>query len=175
MFEYDLLDEHRGLMLIANQASWLRLNKVIHDVAEHSPLLVGSAADILCALAYTARKTAQGERAIIESDARQPLAGIRLGAEISWPVLLIYTKVLRESLSYLDHTKWHQAIIYALEAVIEDALQEEFQEGSAEMLGGRSIPNAVEALEAIDELEEVYLALEPRMRKLQLPSLICSA
>src|SRR3546814_8328701 len=52
--------------------------------------------------------------------------GTRYGVQILWPVLLVQHRMLRVSLGYLDHAKRHQAITYALEAVIEEGLREDF-------------------------------------------------
>ena len=52
--------------------------------------------------------------------------GIRYGVRILWPVLLLQHRMLRSSLAYLNHTAKTQAIAYALEAIIEEALLEDF-------------------------------------------------
>src|SRR3546814_12585912 len=52
--------------------------------------------------------------------------GTRYGVQILWPVLLVQHRMLRVSLGYLDHAKRHQAITYALEAVIAAGLREDF-------------------------------------------------
>ena len=41
-------------------------------------------------------------------------------------MLLLQQRLLRASLAYIDHGRRHQAITYALEAVIEDGLKEDF-------------------------------------------------
>ena len=58
-----------------------------------------------------------------------------------WPVLLPQQRMLRESLAWIDHGKKYQAITYALEAVIEEALREDF--GSRE-------PAVTEAWQRLD-------------------------
>jgi len=69
---------------------------------------------------------------------------MRYGAQILWPVVLVQQRVLRASLAYLDHSRKHQAITYALEAVLEDALMEDFaRQGAA----------AVERWQRLDPLD----------------------
>jgi hypothetical protein len=52
--------------------------------------------------------------------------GVCYGVQVLWPVLLLQQRMLRLSLAYLDHSAKTQAIAYALEALIEQALQEDF-------------------------------------------------
>src|SRR3546814_19045701 len=67
--------------------------------------------------------------------------GTRYGVQILWPVLLVQHRMLRVSLGYLDHAKRHQAITYALEAVIERSEERRVgKEWSVRVdLGGRRI------------------------------------
>jgi len=50
--------------------------------------------------------------------------GVLFGVEILWPVLLLQSRMLRVALGYFDSSKIQQAIAFALEAVIEEALKE---------------------------------------------------
>lgn len=52
--------------------------------------------------------------------------GTRYGVKILWPVLLTQHRILRASLGFIDHTNRHQAITYALEAIIEPGLRADF-------------------------------------------------
>jgi hypothetical protein len=74
--------------------------------------------------------------------------GTRYGTQILWPVILVQQRVLRGSLAYLDHSRKHQAITYALEAVVEDALTEDF---------GRQGAAAVERWQRLDLLDRDLL------------------
>lgn len=51
--------------------------------------------------------------------------GVRYGVLILWPVLWLQHRLLRRSLAFLDDRAKSQAITYALEAVIDDALRED--------------------------------------------------
>lgn len=55
-----------------------------------------------------------------------PDQGVMYGVEILWPVLLLQSRILRVALGYFDSTKIQQALTFALEAIIEDALKEDF-------------------------------------------------
>jgi len=51
--------------------------------------------------------------------------GVRYGVLILWPVLWLQHRLLRRSLAFLDDRAKSQAITYALEVVIDDALRED--------------------------------------------------
>lgn len=51
--------------------------------------------------------------------------GVRYGVRILWPVLWLQHRLLRRSLAFLDDRAKSQAITYALDAVIDDALRED--------------------------------------------------
>lgn len=51
--------------------------------------------------------------------------GVRYGVRILWPVLWLQHRLLKRSLAFLDDRAKSQAITYALEAVIDDALRED--------------------------------------------------
>lgn len=78
------------------------------------------------ALAYDARKAYERQRDMVEPPEHSEEIGIRYGVRILWPVLLLQHRMLRSSLAYLNHTAKTQAIAYALEAIIEEALLEDF-------------------------------------------------
>ena len=52
--------------------------------------------------------------------------GVRYAVKALWPVLLVQQRMLRHSLAYLDQSAKTQAIAYALEAIIDEALREDF-------------------------------------------------
>ncbi|MDR1349795.1 MAG: hypothetical protein LBJ59_03240 [Zoogloeaceae bacterium] len=122
MFEYELKKDHYGPVLIADSTTFSALRKVVKDVADRSPLLSDEdRANVLRGLAHDARKACERQ-----PPSSQPEPGVRYGVDTQWPVLLIQQRVLRQSLAYMDHSKLHQAMTYALESVIEDSLREDF-------------------------------------------------
>lgn len=68
---------------------------------------------------YDARKAYEGQRRVMKPTARAPEDSARYGVEILWPVLLLQTRMLRQSLAYIHNTKWQQAVAYNLEAIVE--------------------------------------------------------
>lgn len=126
MLSYSLLKNHTGIMLIGDYTSLRWLHEVVHDVNERSPL-VRDKEGMFLGLAYDVRKACERQREILEPPEHYEEMGIRYGVRILWPVLLLQQRTLRYSLAYLDHAAKTQAITYALEAIIEEALLEDFQ------------------------------------------------
>lgn len=125
MLSYRLLKNHAGILLIGDYTSLRWLHEVVHDVNERSPL-VRDKEGMFLSLAYDVRKAYERQREIISPPPHYDEMGLRYGAQVLWPVLLLQQRMLRVSLAYLDHSAKTQAISYALEAVIDEALQEDF-------------------------------------------------
>lgn len=125
MLSNQLLKNHAGLLLVGDYDSLQCLHEVIHDVNDRSPLITAEDGSFL-GLAYDVRKAFEQEREILNPPPGMAAMGPRYGVQILWPVLLLQQRMLRASLAYIDHGRRHQAITYALEAVIEDGLREDF-------------------------------------------------
>lgn len=125
MLEYQLLKKHSGILLIGDYVTLRHLHNVVHDVNERSPLIQDKDGDFL-GLAYDVRKAYERQREIVQPPVGYEEIGVRFGVEIIWPVLLVQQTMLRASLGYIDHSKRHQAVTFALEAAIEEALREDF-------------------------------------------------
>lgn len=126
MLSYQLLRNHAGILLVGDFTSLHWLHEVIHDVNERSPL-VRDKEGMFLALAYDVRKAYERQREILEPPEHFEEVGVRYGVRILWPVLLLQQRMLRSSLAHLDHTAKMQAIAYALEAIIEEAVLDDFQ------------------------------------------------
>lgn len=125
MLTYSLLKNHAGVLLIGDYSSLKALNEVVHEVNEKSPLLKDKEGAFL-GLAYDARKAYEQQQEVIKPPEHFPEIGTRFGVQILWPVLLVQCRMLRSSMSFMDTTKWQQAVAYNLEAVIESALEADF-------------------------------------------------
>lgn len=125
MLTYRLLKNHAGLLLTGDYQTLRALHDVIHDVNERSPLVRDKEGAFL-GLAYDVRKAFEGQRRKVAPPEGYPEIGPRFGVEILWPVLLWQSRVLRASLGFIDTSKGMQANAYALEAVIEDGLKDDF-------------------------------------------------
>lgn len=125
MLSYRLLKNHAGILLIGDYTSLRWLHTVVHDINERSPL-IEDREGLFLNLAYDVRKAYEGHREILEPPSDHEGIGIRYGVQALWPVILLQQRMLRVSLAYLDHSTKTQAIAYALEAVIEEALKEDF-------------------------------------------------
>ena len=125
MLTYDLLKNHAGILLCGDFRTLQTLHEVVHEVNDQSPLIDYKEGSFL-GLAYDARKAYERQRRVIEPPEHFEEVGVRYGVEILWPVLLVQSRMLRASLAYFDSTKRQQAIAYALESVIEEAIDDDF-------------------------------------------------
>jgi hypothetical protein len=98
---------------------------VVHEVNDQS-VLIEDKEGMFLGLAYDARKAFERQRTVIKPEKHFPEMGVRYGVEILWPVLLLQCRLLRCSLAYFDSSKRQQAITYALEDVIETAIDEAY-------------------------------------------------
>lgn len=133
MLSYQLLKNRAGLLLVGDYTSLQGLHEVVHDINERSPLITDKEGAFL-GLAYDVRKAYERQRQVLKPAKGFAEIGVRYGVEILWPVLLVQQRMLRQSLGYMDHGKGHQAMAYALEAVIEEGLKEDFGGESARII-----------------------------------------
>lgn len=125
MLSYQLLKNHAGILLVGDYDTLRCLHEIVHDVNDRSPLIADEE-DSFLGLAYDVRKAYEKQRETLEPPRGYEEMGPRYGVKILWPVLMTQHRMLRASLAYIDHGKRHQAITYALEAVIEDGVTEDF-------------------------------------------------
>lgn len=130
MLTYQLLNNHAGIVLIGDYTTLRALYNVIGDVNDQSNIIRDKEGSFL-GLAYDIRKAYSGQREIIKPSTGiesmgMPDTGVMYGVEILWPVLLVQARILRVALGYFDSTKIQQALTFALEAVIEEALKADF-------------------------------------------------
>lgn len=103
--------------------------------------------------------------------------GIRFGVRIIWPVLLWQARTLRESLAFIDSTKAMQAQAYALEAVIEHGLREDFGPNIGEQIiaeMGRIQPTHADSEDTVDSRGAVFSSWTKAQRRRGLAGLIAS-
>lgn len=153
MLSYQLLKNHAGLLLVGDYTTLRLLHEVVHEVNERSPLIKDEEGPFI-GLAYDARKAYEQQREVLPPPEGFEERGTRYGVRILWPVLLVQQRMLRASLAYLDHSKWHQAITYALEAVLEEALWQDF---------GTSADAIIQQWERLDpSMSDVFDGLKTR-------------
>ena len=100
-----------------------------------------------------------------------PNQGPLCGVEMFWPSLLAQQRLLRMSLAYIDHGKRHQAIAYALEAVVEDGLKDAFGDEAQDIIRQVDGMFAPELDALIDGCEQ-FLSCDASQRKRQLMDLL---
>lgn len=125
MLSYSLLRNHAGILLTGDYTSLRWLHDTVHAVNERSPL-VKDKEGLFLNLAYDVRKAYEQQREILQPPKNFEEVGIRYGVQIIWPAILLQQKMIRTSLGYFDHSRRNQAIAYALEAILYEALREDF-------------------------------------------------
>lgn len=130
MLSYSLLNNHAGLTLCGNTTSLLELNSTVRAVNDESPIIKNKDG-VLLALAGDAETATEGQRRIIKSRELFIDSASLLGFDANWPTILVQCRMLRASLDLFSSTKRQQAMTYWLEAVIEEALHEDFKERAA--------------------------------------------
>ncbi len=175
MLSHSLLKNHAGILLVGDYTSLTWLHEVVHDVNERSPIVKDKEGSFL-GLAYDVRKTYERQREVIQPPKHIEEIGVRYGVQILWPVLMLQQRLLRQSLAFLNHTAKTQTIAYALEAVIEDALREDFgaQAGHIIDLWQRLDPAQPEVFEMIDSRGAIFSSWTKAQRKAGFAQLLSS-
>lgn len=176
MLTYELLGDHEGLLLKGDYTTLRLLRSVVMDVNERSPVIKDKEG-AFAALAYDVRKAYEQQREIFPPPEVLPEIGPMYGVGISWPVLLIRHQMLRVSLAYIDHTKWYQAITYALEAVVEDGLREDFGQNAQAIIDQCQRLHSEDAalLDRVDELADKFISWDAKHRAEHLIDLLAPA
>lgn len=126
MFDFIALKNNTGIILYTDYKTLKSFHEVMIEVHETSCLIKHKEAGFLMDIQYETRKACEGLRQVLQPPPCMPELGVRYGIEAYWPVLLVQCRMLRESLAYIGSTKRQQAITYALEDVIEAAINEVF-------------------------------------------------
>jgi len=175
VLSHSLLKNHAGILLVGDYTSLTWLHEVVHDVNERSPIVKDKEGSFL-GLAYDVRKAYERQREVIQPPKHIEEIGVRYGVQILWPVLMLQQRLLRQSLAFLNHTAKTQTIAYALEAVIEDALREDFgaQAGHIIDLWQRLDPAQPEVFEMIDSRGAIFSSWTKAQRKAGFAQLLSS-
>jgi hypothetical protein len=172
MLSYRLTQGHSGPVLIGEYSPLAEIHQVVTDVSDRSDSLHEHSS--FQALASDVKHAFEGNHGIIQPSVGYEEIGVRYGVEMSWPVLLMQARMLRAELAYTDHSKWHQAVAWMLEAVIEEALHDDFEEEAENIikrlagLGRASTPRS----ELFNEMGDKYNSWSPKKRKSNLSKLI---
>ncbi|TCL88103.1 hypothetical protein C8J38_1226 [Rhizobium sp. PP-WC-2G-219] len=175
MLSYSLLKNHAGILLVGDYTSLTWLHEVVHDVNDRSPLVIDKEGSFL-GLEYDVRKAFERQREVIQPPKHFEEIGVRYGVQILWPVLLLQQRLLRQSLAFLSHTAKTQSIAYAMEAVIEEALREDFGAQTEHIIGlwQRLDPAQAAVFEMINSRGGLFCSWTKAQRKASFASLLSS-
>ncbi|MGH3626533.1 MAG: DUF6904 family protein [Sciscionella sp.] len=132
MLTFDLIGKCAGIVLCNDYLSLRQMHRIVHDANERSDT-IRDKEGFLLTLAYDLRKAYEGQRSTAGPDHAPPESGPRFGVEILWPTFLIQVRLLREALAFMVHTKEHQAVVFELEFLAEQAIEAEFKDKAAEI------------------------------------------
>lgn len=175
MFSFKALKNNAGICLIGDYTALICLHETIHDVNKKSSLIKDKEGFFL-GFAYDVRKAYEKQRQIIEPPQFYEEIGTRFGVEILWPTLFLYSALLRGSLAFMDSSKQHQAMTYALEYLIENAVKTIFPENSEDILDQWEHINVKHpfALEAINSRGYAFCKMTGAKRKSHLSGIVAS-
>jgi hypothetical protein len=127
MLSYTPMKKHAGIRLEGDYTTLRALHETIHRMAsEEGDRQEYKDGENLIALAYDVRKAYERSRDVIEPPTHSPEIGVRYGVKVIWPMLLLQTRQLRDALTWGPTTSMDQAMTYALEALVEAAVTQEF-------------------------------------------------
>lgn len=172
MLSYKLSKTHAGIVLIGDYTSLRALHEVLHDINERSPIIHDKEGMFL-GLAYDVRKAFERQREIIKPPAHYEEIGVRYGVRVLWPVLLLQQRLMRASLAYIDSSPRAQAMAYALEAVIEDALKDDFPAHSEQIIDlWKQLPTDPTGIAKLDSRGAVFCSWSKGQRAKQFVALL---
>lgn len=129
MFNFQLSGGCEGFVLIGSYPLLRKAYAVASEISETAD--IHGEDDFFLALAYDLRKAFSGSREVYRPPEESPEIGLRFGVKMLWPTILVQTKILRACLSCTKINAGHQAIAYALEDVVQNAIKSEFKDNSS--------------------------------------------
>ncbi|MBP6727771.1 MAG: hypothetical protein KA132_11315 [Thauera sp.] len=162
MLTYELLPDHEGMHLEGDYWDLSALRDLVHDVNTRSPLVEDRESDGFLFLAHEARKAYSGHR----EQRTGADGGERFGFDVTWPLVLVPARLMRVSLAYIDHGKRDQSVMYGFEAIIEEALREDFGNDAAVLIEewARLGEDAAQIITELPDRSDRYLAWSPAQR-----------
>lgn len=175
MLDYKLLKNHAGIYLTGNYDDMVALRDAVHSINELSPI-VHDKEGLMLGLAYDARKAHDGHRVVYPAPSTIPEKGILVGVEILWPVFLLQVRIMRVSLGFMPHDERMQSIVYALESVAKNALQDDFKKSYTDCLDSwlQIDPAHPYAEETYDNRCAMFTQWSKKERATYMPSLLRS-
>ncbi|GKQ01411.1 hypothetical protein NUKP74_51130 [Klebsiella quasipneumoniae] len=157
MLRYELTPNNAGFILWGDSEALNELHELIHYIVDESPLIKVKDGFML-SLAYDIRKAREGNRLL-------------------WPLVLVQSSILRNSMGYIQTDKNQLSVMYAFEYLIESALTESERTTSNDIMltvkyASDSDFNFIE--DNIDSRCCYFISLSPEQRKKQLISIVRS-
>jgi hypothetical protein len=126
MLSQTSLKNHAGILIIGDYTSLRWMHEALHEANDNSALIEDKDESQIITLAYEVRKAYEQQRETINPSPLFPEIGIRFGFRSTWPLIMFQSKLFRESLGFFDSSKKQQAAAFALEALIEEGLKQQF-------------------------------------------------
>ncbi len=123
MLRYELTPNNAGFILWGDSEALNELHELIHYIVDESPLIKVKDGFML-SLAYDIRKAREGNRRVEQHQYDQHDTYKLYGVELLWPLVLVQSSILRNSMGYIQTDKNQLSVMYAFEYLIESALTE---------------------------------------------------
>ncbi|STV60953.1 Uncharacterised protein [Klebsiella pneumoniae] len=176
MLRYELTPNNAGFILWGDSEALNELHELIHYIVDESPLIKVKDGFML-SLAMIFVK--HGKVIVVLSN----ISMIKhdtyklYGVELLWPLVLVQSSILRNSMGYIQTDKNQLSVMYAFEYLIESALTESERTTSNDIMltvkyASDSDFNFIE--DNIDSRCCYFISLSPEQRKKQLISIVRS-
>ncbi|HDE1843815.1 TPA: hypothetical protein PCF32_004995 [Klebsiella pneumoniae] len=176
MLRYELTPNNAGFILWGDSEALNELHELINYIVDESPLIKVKDGFML-SLAYDIRKAREGNRRVEQHQYDQHDTYKLYGVELLWPLVLVQSSILRNSMGYIQTDKNQLSVMYAFEYLIESALTESERTTSNDIMltvkyASDSDFNFIE--DNIDSRCCYFISLSPEQRKKQLISIVRS-
>jgi hypothetical protein len=174
MLEVTLTKKIAGVEIWRDSYSLRAAHEMIHRVNQDSPVIQNKEGFLL-GLAYDLRKAYEAQR---QRQRRWRGEGKErcsiYGVQILWPVLIPQVGLLHEAIAFIPTTRRDQAIVYELEALIEEAVRSALPGQEALILAQMQSIGAEHHLieDLVDSRCRYFIGLPPAQRLKQLPALL---
>lgn len=176
MLRYELTPNNAGFILWGDSEALNELHKLVHYIVDESPLIKVKDGFML-SLAYDIRKAREGNRRGEPYQYERHDTYKLYGVELLWPIVLVQSAILRNSMGYIQTDKNQLSVMYSFEYLIEMALKELDKICSDDIIQSvkyisNSDFNFIE--DNIDSRCCYFISLSPEQRKKQLINIVLS-
>jgi hypothetical protein len=173
MLSFTLGKDCLGITIWGDQDSLLNLQRAVYDIHDGSPAL-SKKDDTLLGFTGGLRYAIDGYRAVEKHQDSHKNGVTRYGADLYWPDIFLYSRMLRRGLGFMPSSLWHQATIYELEHIVESAVHREFGGMAEQVLSAWLNLELVNYHDVVRSRIALFLEWSPTQRRKLLADLLRS-